>query len=429
MEPYLAFLGYPPAFIAKHSWKYHYFITVLLEGYCQAISDENGYYQIDTAHLKEALKKIQIQKKRSRFYSVIRKDLRSLGIIRYRSFYDAAQGKRVSLYKINDQYLERGWTSIPSTHFQPTVKLLPPEHRIPYSYVQEVMQRISVEESGARNFTTQALQQRMSLKAKKVKFKICPRVMNAEIYSHWMQVIDCVVDGSYFFFADHYGTGRVYNTITSFPKLLRSFLRLNGQSLVEVDVSNCQPLVFVLMLKEWALAQGLADAPDILHYQELCEAGKFYDYLIGLMESNGEVIDEGSFKVDFFTRVFFSTEKKQYKWRKIFAKQFPTVSQCITALKAAGHNLVSIQLQRREADIVIKDAYRTLYESGIVDIFPIHDAILTIPDNRAVVASALVEAFQRAGLQASIKDKWASWKYFLKFLKLNLFLQYNLYHH
>jgi len=402
----LASLGYPSTYISKHSWKYDYVITALLESYCNCVVDDMGYSSINTKDLEQTLKQIQYKKKRERAYTRIREDLESVGIIRYFTRFDPNLRIKVSRYKIADVYLANGWTSIPISQYQSIIKQLPAESRIPYSYIQEVLQRITIEEKEARAFAWQAYQQRIPLKPKKVLYKLKVRRMNIKVYSCWLQQIDNLIDQYYFFHADQYGTGRVYNTITSFPKLLRPFLRLNNQALIEVDVSNCQPLVFVLMLREWVAEQGLSNVTDVDHYQRLCELGQFYDYLIKLMQDNGETPDEDTFKIDFFSKVFFSTEKKKYRWRTIFEKQFPTVSQCITALKTNGHNQVAIQLQRKEAEIVVGDAYRRLYaDHKITDIFPIHDAILTTLEHKATVAATLVNAFQRVGLQASIKNK------------------------
>jgi hypothetical protein len=110
-----------------------------------------------------------------------------------------------------------------------------------------------------------------------------------------------------------------------------------------------------------------------------------------------------TFKVDFFTKIFFSTEKKGWKWRAIFHQHFPTVSAYISFLKKEDHALAAISLQKQEACILIEDALTTLYDRNIRGVFVLHDALYCLEEHISLVEQALLEAYKRVGVQAQLK--------------------------
>lgn len=70
------------------------------------------------------------------------------------------------------------------------------------------------------------------------------------MYSHMMKE-------KVFFFHPDKTTGRVYHNLANLPSLLRPYIYHNsGQKLVQVDMSNSQPFLFIKLLQEYWLKKG-----------------------------------------------------------------------------------------------------------------------------------------------------------------------------
>jgi hypothetical protein len=413
MEALLLKKGHKIKYIKDRVWKYYYFLTKILNKVSRKAFSINNRYQISTEELKNKLGKIEINGKRKWAYHLIRKELKEEGIISFTNYFNPELNKKSAFYKVQDEWLVKGWHQIEgitfTDHFTKRLEKTE-EYTGVYAQIRRAMFNITIDFEEAVEFAKHALATGIVLRPKRKMYKKgIFRQMNSEIYSVWMQIIHDIQDGNYFFEVNLNTTGRVYNTLTSVPRELRQFLRINGKKFIEIDISNCQPLIFCVMLEKWANDNGLLQAADVIKYRQLCEAGTFYKYLIKLMEENGETVNEDMFKVDFFSRVFFSSEKREYKWRKIFAHDFPNVSQCITDFKKDGYNKLAIKLQKTESDIMILDACARLYsgdgnsEKAISELFPIHDAIFTTGDYKDTVESVIYDAFGRYGLKPKIK--------------------------
>ena len=268
-----------------------------------------------------------------------------------------------------------------------------------YRKLKDNLSIISIDYDDAIKFCDEALKNKLVLRPKKNCYVWnMDRVMNDQIYSYWITAINAIHDGEYNFNVDLKGTGRVFNFLSSLPKELREFVRINNKPIIELDMANCQPLLFVSLLDE------VKDNQDVIFYKELCEAGEFYNYVRELLIANDcEAINDKTFKVDFFAKIFFSTEKKNYKWRQIFDKEFPSVSFMVSKLKKDNYKDLVCMLCRVESDIMINKVSRTLIDYNIFEFFTIHDAIYTTADNVELVFNLLVEKFNEMNLKPTIK--------------------------
>ena len=120
-----------------------------------------------------------------------------------------------------------------------------------------------------------------------------------------------------FFFCCHRKTGRCFYNVTSTPRALRPFLRLDGKPLVEIDVANCQP--FLLL--------GLYDdEPEKVRFKEWVERGRFYEHLaaeFGIRlddRRNSEKVQES-----ILVFLFDHNRPTHHKYAAIFADQFPVL--------------------------------------------------------------------------------------------------------
>lgn len=215
--------------------------------------------------------------------------------------------------------------------------------------------------------------------------------------------------------------GRYHTNISCFHKVLRPFLRVDGQPLVEVDVSACQPLCLAVLLhdikkdiltsvplteEQTRLAHTLSIFPvccaseeedDTIRYKKDCESGKFYER----MQEICKVDSKSQMKKKMFKDVFFGKRTLAG-----FRSLYPTMTRLIEWVKRHDYRHLSHELQRIESSIVIDDACDVMrVEHSEVPILTIHDAILTTGEHVGLVKDVLRAAFNRRGVNPQIKPE------------------------
>lgn len=252
-----------------------------------------------------------------------------------------------------------------------------------YKFVRDNALKLEID-LGAYQFINEQLNNKVKLKWVKSEFidkgKLVVylnknRVFNEEIASQWRNHVEKIERGNYQFSCPA-SVNRVYYNITSMPAELRKYLKYKGQELYYLDYSNFQPFLFNKVLVE---KFGNEKPADVLNYIELTSEGRFYSEIKKLIESADdiEIKDPLNFKVDFFGKVFFSSEKVNYKYRKVFAQHFPNVSACITESKKDNYKALAIELQKLESEIVINTILREIAQSKPDSfVLPIHDAVI-----------------------------------------------------
>jgi len=209
-------------------------------------------------------------------------------------------------------------------------------------------------------------------------------------------------------------TKRVYSSITSYPGELRGFLRVKGTQLIYMDIRNSQPFLFLYFVLQ-ELGGEIPD--DIQLYIDLVCLGKLYDYLMVKMGKtiNQPIITREEqleydyerlmFKNDFFGKVFFSTEKKVWRERKVFDELFPNVSRVVTKMKINGYKELSLKLQRFESSIIIDKVFNRLateYPKSYA--VPVHDAIICETGMSEIVNEIMmIELYDAIGYKPTIK--------------------------
>ena len=403
--------GMSERWIDRHKVKYEMFITKLL--FKTIFNPGKKYKRLSMEEMRSKLGKVRIDGQLKWLVYVIRDHLKSENVIL--SYTSQLEKKtKGSFFKFSDEILEEGWsksdTVINADLTNRMDKVV--EYSGVYSKIQSVIMKIDLDFEAAKTFLDEALLLKMKIKSKKMKGVYVKRKMNKRIYSHWLMALEVIKygltnpdDEDFQFHVDLQKTGRVYHIIACLPKPLRKFLRINGKPFIELDIKNCQPLLFVPSLKSWAKKNGCLDAPDILLYQELCQKGKFYNHIKELIEKTGLEIkfDYQEFKQEFFGRIFFSTEKKRYKWRMVFEEHFPNVSKCISSMKSSDYKKLSVTLQKQESDLIVLNVCKKLYGNGIKDIFPLHDAIYCTEDSLDEAIAQIFESFEEYGLVPSVE--------------------------
>ena len=117
---------------------------------------------------------------------------------------------------------------------------------------------------------------------------------NPDQYNSIMASAYRIINGDIFYSIDE-TEGRFHSNITNMKKGLRSFLRINGKSLVNLDVKNSQAYLSTIILTYPSKVSWLTKNPafsmllqtlkvslseDVKNYISIVISGQFYEYLI-----------------------------------------------------------------------------------------------------------------------------------------------------
>ena len=431
--------GFKDNYIKKQLPKYYYLLSKILFKYSMKVQDSNGYVKISsqelinnlgqTGYLKDNPWFIKKNWKNKYMYLIIREQLYDWGIIYFKTIQKSIDSKEVK-YKILDEWRAKGYHLVkPIIDKKLEDRFIQNNHEnITYSGIYKVLNdnlnSVKIDAQSAYKWLYTASTYDYKLPNKKDLYgRINERSIGIQTVSDW----SLLTENHSWFTSDIGKSGRVYTPFTSLPKLLRQFVLINGKLTVEIDIANSQPLIFCILLKTWLLRQGILNFPDDVNkYISLCETGSFYNHIIGIVEQNGiNISDYSLFKAEFFAKIFFDKEKRSNKWRKLFDKEFPTVSAVITDLKkdTNGDNL-AVRLQSNEADIMIKGVAKSLSDRGFTEFYTLHDAIYVSIGHQEIVKQLIIEEFKIYGLSVTVKTKLNCFDFLLMKLMPYLFDSY-----
>jgi hypothetical protein len=241
------------------------------------------------------------------------------------------------------------------------------------------------------------------------------------------------------FFSRDKTSCRFHSNLTTMPKKLRQFLRYKGEPLVNLDLSNSQPFLSIILLTNPGKVKPLIKNPvflmivdslkvskrkDVMNFIYQTVNGKFYSFLIEEFKKEGIV-----FSVDYaknrdavkiqVLKILFSTNtmprnKTDKKCKQIFKKCFPTVFTIFNKIRGTEHGdhftdfrRFVILLQTIESflilDVILKRIYREL--PGLVAL-SVHDSIMTTENNVEAIYKIMHDEFRSyTGFEAPIKKE------------------------
>lgn len=186
-------------------------------------------------------------------------------------------------------------------------------------------------------------------------------------------------------------TGRVYEYFSFLPKEIRGTLLIGEEPVVELDISNCNPLLLTSFYHDVY--------PETEHYKELVESGKFYE---DIKEKMGYT-NRDEVKEDFnswicgkraSTPLIDSYLKTNFPILHNNILMFRETENGVLPYKACAH-----RLQKIESNIVVNKVC-----SKYNNAFSIHDGILTVASNADTIKEDLQNTIkEELGLDATIK--------------------------
>lgn len=237
-----------------------------------------------------------------------------------------------------------------------------------------------------------------------------------------------IQDKDFFCKVDKYG--RVHSNVTNLKRTLRQYLHLEGHNLCELDIRNSQPLLLCILMRQLystgnldhinsyynhtqetthhilPLCSPFSDERtlprDVLAYQSLCESGNLYESLMDVAEVKRR--KRKRFKKRIISRVFYCRNNRQENpLSTIFASMFPSVMDCIRALKKDDYRHLSHLLQRVESDLIVhRVCGRLLYEYDALPVLTVHDSLLTPTQHLDTVISVLMEESHKLGIHPTL---------------------------
>jgi len=160
------------------------------------------------------------------------------------------------------------------------------------------------------------------------------------------------------------GSGRLFSNIVNLKKEFRSFLHINGEHFVNVDIQSCQ----VALLATFYKPEDSAEKEKFIHY--ICSK----DIYLFLSEGTGLARDDAKTAM---YRVMFDKElHQQGKVYENFVREFPILSSRISDNKRKhGYENVSFEMQKKESSIMIGGVLHSLLIDEDILCFSIHDSI------------------------------------------------------
>jgi hypothetical protein len=161
---------------------------------------------------------------------------------------------------------------------------------------------------------------------------------------------------------------RLDTNLTNMATDLRQFI-VGYENMTYLDLSNSQPVLFNIMLKEFRKDASIKLAKELDKYFVITTTGKWYEWLqsiYGMSRNDCKKI---------WMQIAYS-ENKHYKDSKIvFRKVFPLILSIIENAKVKNHAEFSIALQLIESNIFINEISKELVKVDIIP-YTMHDGLL-----------------------------------------------------
>lgn len=175
--------------------------------------------------------------------------------------------------------------------------------------------------------------------------------------------------------------GRAHTNFTTLRRALRnSFVRIDGEPVVELDVKNSQPLFLSRML----LADPAVDRGCVERFCRLASRGELYDHML----ERWRLVKPGATRRDvkeLTYKVLFGRNKKGNLQNRFFRLLFPEVWSWMRAYKKknGGHGSLARALQLAESEFVFGKVVKELDPS--VPVLTVHDSVIcSVRDLREV---------------------------------------------
>lgn len=365
---------------SRHIPKLVYMLTIVYRGRWDKRRDRHDFVPVNAKALRDVLGR--------RFAKPQSSLMVELGILETDRHYRVADktrgitGKSVG-YRFREPYRSAKFKEVKDIHWSHVSSKLAPELRIK-------------PETAAQEFLFENLK-RVTMDESVYDFLWWFQADSEWQRDYYERSVDFIRGKDWFFTSDA-NTGRVFNNVTSLPKELRAFLRLDGKCLVEIDVANCQPLLLLSLYD---------NEPERAQFEKAVIGGTFYELLNAALKRKYAKSKRDKLKQAVFRQIFFG--KIPVKPKSVcvaFAQMFPVLYEKILKVKTTDYRKLALLLQKSEADIIIGKVVDGIARTSKTPVLTVHDSILTLPEHVEEVKQRMEAAFLEAlGVKPTLKVK------------------------
>jgi hypothetical protein len=209
-----------------------------------------------------------------------------------------------------------------------------------------------------------------------------------------------IAEKSFFIRVDDFAH-RVHTNITGLKSELRSYLRVNGQPLCQIDIKCAQPLLIGLLARK----AGYRDD----RYLKLCE-NDLYQWIADQMSLTRKEVKE-----KLTQRGLFSHNRSRHQASdvmKFFKREFPSIYEYMTEIKGQPkskdnpkpHNRLAMLAQSAEVDLVVHRVVdRIRKERPDMFLTTIHDSIVMLRADADYVKMTMLDEFRKLDLNPTLE--------------------------
>ena len=242
---------------------------------------------------------------------------------------------------------------------------------------------------------------------------------------------------------------RLNTNLTSIPKIVRPHITYSGEPLANLDISNSQPFLSLVLLQPWFYETNtsnqkegkinfscispqvrqaipmlsdtshnstsplmllktseLTDNEVVTEYKHLVCSGNLYDHI--LKEMNNPTMTRDDVKRDFLRAMYSDNRFTQCPVKRMFRELFPEVYQLFALYKRKNKKAFPIALQQIEATLILdRVSKRIAREFPGLPIYTIHDSVVTLMAYRKRIQQIMEEEIERAiGFKPSFGEGW-----------------------
>jgi hypothetical protein len=218
---------------------------------------------------------------------------------------------------------------------------------------------------------------------------------NHKLYIEYFEKYKFQIQGS---------TGRIYNSFTNMPKILRNDLRVNGEKLGQLDLANAQSIFLSWMVLEYLNESGQSIDQQTWDFITWSELGKSFEFV-----NNKEKFHSGqnrnSFKTMFWKCIMDKNENMS-NYRVVYENiknSIPQILDVIEKIKSKDHTVMAKILQKKESEMMI-----SIFEKIMVDrdCSLLHDAIYYPNKDYKDVRNDFIEQARMKGLKFTLKQEF-----------------------
>lgn len=188
-------------------------------------------------------------------------------------------------------------------------------------------------------------------------------------------------------------TGRIFGIWNYSPRELRGCFLIDGESVVEPDIKNAQPLFLTTLYSEIPVTK--ASMAECAKYKSLVESGAFYE---DIMSKTG-LTNRESVKEMMMAFICGGGKNKTGPMEEYLAEEFPMLyTQIAMVKKKDSYKAISLKLQKIESGIIVKQICEEFA------CLSIHDGVLAKKSDADSIKIRLEEIIkEQLGINASIK--------------------------